>query len=353
VTLREHCDTLTHGHFRTLALLPEPVSPLYSEGCALYLWQIRQFPNKRQNSPIWNSRPSLRILFLLCVITQPLSASAQEKSTEPTADVEQTSSAQETFNQALAALSTRKSIEATLVEQISISDQPLRMTGRYLEQAGKSRLELSVKLAVNAQGSLLEVVDGDILWNQTVIGETRQVTLRNLKQIADALAELPEPAATGGLELGLGGLSGLMGSLARSMDFEQRREEADGEDHLIVLQGKWKPEFLATWKNPESKELPAFVPDVLRVYLDAETLFPKRFLYLKRIPEKDSLRPFVRLEFQNVKLDVEIEEEAFQFTPPEDLVPDDVTTLYLDQLKRRAGIKPEDAAQPAAPAKSP
>ncbi len=250
--------------------------------------------------------------------------------------------AQQAFNKALAALTTRKSIEARLVESITISDQPLRMKGRYIEQGERSRLELSVKLAGGSEGTLLEVVDGEVLWNQTVIGESKQVTFRNLKQIADALKALPPQTSTTGLDLGLGGLSGLMKSLDSTMSFTQLRAEKDQEATLLVLQGTWKPEFLANWQSGGAKELPPFVPDALRLSLDAETLFPRRFLYLKRAGDQESLRPYVRLEFQDVKLDGEVDEAEFEFTPTEDLVPEDVTTLYIDQLKRRAAANSGD-----------
>lgn len=293
----------------------------------MYLWQIRQFPDNPQHSLDRQRSIILPIFAISSVLLCAASALGQEEQPEDSA-------AQATFQKALAAFAEHQSVEATLVESILISEQPLKMTGRYLEQKEKSRLELQIKLTGNAEGSLLEVVDGDVLWNQTTIGESRQVTLRNLKQISAALAELPVQTASNGLDLGLGGLSGLMRSLERTMDFSQQR--TDGE--FIIVQGRWKSEFLANWQTGDSKELPQYVPDTLRISFDGQTLFPRRLLYLKRVPDKDALRPFVKLEFQNVKLDGEIDEAEFEFTPPEDIVPDDVTTVYIDQLKRRAGV---------------
>lgn len=319
-------------YFDTLTLWDSEHSRiLFSEGCALYLWQIRQFPDNSQYLRDRHSSIILPILAICPILLAGGLALGQDEQPEDSA-------AQTTFQKALAALAEHKSIEATLLESILISEQPLKMTGRYLEQDEKSRLELQIKLTGNAEGSLLEVVDGDVLWNQTTIGESRQVTLRNLKQISAALAELPAQTASNGLDLGLGGLSGLMRSLERTMDFSQQR--AEGE--FIIVQGRWKSEFLANWQTGESKELPQYVPDTLRISFDTETLFPRRLLYLKRVPGKEALRPFVKLEFQNVKLGGDIDEAEFEFTPPEDIVPDDVTTVYIDQLKRRAGI-PEDA----------
>lgn len=233
-------------------------------------------------------------------------------------------------------MQTRQSIEANLLEQVLISDPPIRMTGRYLEQGRKTRLELHVRLKGDSQGSLLEVSDGNLLWSQTAFGDTKQVTFRNVKDIAIALADQPSLSSGGGpLDLGLGGLSGLMNSLQRTMQFDQLREESKKDEHWVIIQGKWKPEYAAQWKKNPDDELPGYIPDALRIYFDAETQFPRRLIYLKKQSEKPTHRPIVRLEFQDVQFDQMVEEETFAYTPPEGLVPEDITQPYIDQLKRR------------------
>lgn len=230
----------------------------------------------------------------------------------------------------------RQTVQATLLEQILISDPPIRMTGRYLEHGRKTRLELQVRLKGDSRGSLLEISDGDLLWSQTVFGETKQVTLRDLKLIAKELTEQPSLSAGGGpLDLGLGGLSGLMSSLQRTMQFDQLREESKGEEHWMILQGKWKSDYAAQWKKNPDDPLPPYIPDALRIYFDAETHFPRRVVYLKLQPEKPTLRPIVRLEFQDVQLDQPVDDSEFEYAPPEGLVPEDITQPYIDQLKRR------------------
>lgn len=306
----------------------------------MYLWQIRQFPNERQNPLNGNLLCRLPILFMLLVFTGFPIADSQAADAEP-ADQ---SAAQAYFDQAVKKLAAHQTIQAKLVEQVTISDQPIRLIGRYVGQANKLRLELAVKLTGDVEGSLLEVSDGEILWNQTVIAETK-VTLRNLKQIAAAMAEQPSSESTSwDVELGLGGISGLMSSLQRTMDFEQQREETQGGIDFVIVQGKWKPEFTEKWQRTKDQPLPSYVPDLLRIYFNAETLFPQRFLYLKKNPEKQTYRPLVRLEFQDVQLDGAVEASEFEFTPPEDLVPEDVTQQYIDQLTRK-NTPPDDAAK--------
>jgi hypothetical protein len=128
------------------------------------------------------------------------------------------------------------------------------------------------------------------------------------------------------------------------MEFDQLREERE----FVIVQGNWKPEVAAKWQRGKDQPLPSYVPDLLRIYFHAETLFPHRFLYLKRMPEKKTYRSLVRLEFQQVKLDEDVDESAFQFTQPTDIVPDDVTQQYIDQLTQQnvPQKSPEEAAKP-------
>jgi hypothetical protein len=83
------------------------------------------------------------------------------------------------------------------------------------------------------------------------------------------------------------------------------------------------------------------------LYFDRDTLFPRRILYLKRHPVRDFSRPMLTLDFVNVLLDAPVDELAFHFEPPEGIVPNDITELYLKQLAagaRRFDTPTEDDA---------
>jgi hypothetical protein len=312
----------------------------------LYLWQIRQFPTEPQDRPVRNLRrifSALAILAMLPLVIAAANDDGPEKSADSAASA--SNAAREFFQEALGRLKSRRSVQAQLSEQVSINDQPLRLTGKYASEGNKVRLELSVNLGGDAKGTLLEVSDGDILWNETIIAESRQVTLRNLKQIAAALAKQP-PETASRLELGFGGLTGLMSSLDRTMEFDQLRESTEGDRRFVVVQGNWKAEFAESLKTNKEQPLPSYVPDSVRIYFDPETRFPHRFVYLKRHEEQKTLGPLVRLEFQDVKLDAPVDEAAFQFEQPTDIVPEDITQQYIDQLTRKPA-KPDESAAPA------
>jgi hypothetical protein len=302
----------------------------------LSLWQIRQFPKEPRNRHARSNlarfaKACILLVFSAQVIAQP-DATSETPATASAGD----SAAQEYLEKALTAIGDYQSIQARLVEQIQITTPPIRMTGSFQEQGRKTRLELKVKLRGDSQGTLLEVSDGDLLWSEMALTESKQVSLRDLKQIAAALADTPTTAAAdGSAGLGLGGLTGLLTSLHRTMTFDQMREESDSNGHRIVIQGQWNDEFARKWKKKPDDPLPAYIPDRVRIYFDAASSFPTRLVYLKRNPEKGNFRPILRLEFEDVKFNEAIDAEAFQYTPPEGIVPEDLTQQYIDQLKPR------------------
>jgi outer membrane lipoprotein-sorting protein len=78
--------------------------------------------------------------------------------------------------------------------------------------------------------------------------------------------------------------------------------------------------------------LPAFVPDAVRVYLDRETGFPLRFLYLKKIPNRDVQRAMLTFDFLDVAINQPIDPNEFLYEPPTGVQPVELTNFFLDQL---------------------
>jgi hypothetical protein len=68
------------------------------------------------------------------------------------------------------------------------------------------------------------------------------------------------------------------------------------------------------------------------VYLAQETLFPERIVYLRLPSGEGGLKPVLDLRFTNVVLNGPVDAQEFEFTPPENVEPEDVTRQYLDQL---------------------
>ena len=124
------------------------------------------------------------------------------------------------------------------------------------------------------------------------------------------------------------------------MEFDaMKQEEVDGHQRTII-QGRWKKEVVQRFPKGKDDSLPVFVPDLVRLYVDSQTLFPERLLYLKKQPEKKALRPLLNLEFRNVELDAPVNEKEFEFLIPPDVVPEDVTKMYVDRITGAAEAPP-------------
>jgi hypothetical protein len=257
----------------------------------------------------------------------------------------------------------RSSVQARLVETVSIGDRKFRASGSYT--AGRfPKLRLEFDLAVGeTTGTLREICDGQMLWTiQQITGaagapDEPQVSRTVIREVLEAADQSPQaPEAVLIASLGVGGLPALLASLQRAMDFvPPRRGEADGRAYSVV-QGAWNQEYRARWGS--DVELPPYVPDAVRIYFDDETLFPSRVLYLKRTaPEASTYRPLLSLEFSDVVLDGPVDENRFQFRPSDPTKVYNRTKDYLRLIEAvneqaAAGTPPDAAAEetPGSPA---
>lgn len=264
------------------------------------------------------------------------------------------------LRQARNLLAKQASIRARIVETISIFDHSVKAEGRYLQGNLKAndrllRLELKMKVG-DTEGSLLEVCDGQVLWTRHSIGkETPTETRRNVTQILDAASKHGGiPAHMLIADLGLGGVPALLASFERVMRFNGIRQETLRNHPVDVIQGTWAELVAKRWQIPGQQPsnpaapLPAFIPDLARIYLDRESGFPHRIMYLKKIPGKDTLRPLLTLDFLDVALNQPIDKTEFDYSPPSGIKVQDLTPIYLQQLQ-----PPESLAAPGAPPGAP
>lgn len=233
-----------------------------------------------------------------------------------------------------------QSIKAKLVETVALSNRRFTINGDYLQGSGadlKLRLEFRVKLG-DTEGSVLEVCDGQVLWTRHHIGDDVRITRRDVGQILKAAADNGYTDNLVTVDLGFGGLPGLFASIEQSMQFDQFKEDTADGHKLIVIEGGWRANMLKLWQgnNPKAP-LPDYVPARIRIYLDSESLFPRRVLYLARNAEQ-RLRPMVSLDFSEIETDVAIPAAKFKFAPPDGVFPDDLTPRFLEQIKQRKQV---------------
>jgi hypothetical protein len=256
----------------------------------------------------------------------------------------------------------RRSVQATLRETVSMGPRSFRGDGNYT--AGpypKLRLELSLEVG-GTQGQLLEVCDGTILWTVQQIGtqsdvapevQVARTVISDVTEALESTMDVPETFLIAGL--GVGGLPALLASLERSMTFEAMRELEEEGRKFTVIQGRWSDEYLERLTGgQEDIQLPAYMPDHVRIYFDTQTQFPTRILYLRRSePGATTFVPLLSFEFSDVVLDGPVDDSLFQYTPGPDVKVRDRTGEYLKLINetaekgRKATVVRPDGSVPA------
>ncbi|MSR56597.1 MAG: hypothetical protein EXS05_02855 [Planctomycetaceae bacterium] len=245
------------------------------------------------------------------------------------------------------------SIQAEIVETVTIGDRSYKAEGRYLQTGlqppddWRMRLELTLKVG-DSTGTLLEVCDGDVLWTSTLINTGRKsglaeqnVSRRNVTQILNAARKLSKSTESDLIaNMGLGGLPGLLASIERDMKFTSVKEETLRDRPMLVIQGTWSDKFLEQIKNPQQQKaasplLLPFFPESVRIYIDRETGFPHRIVYRKSIPGRDVQRDMLILDYLEVAINQPIDGSEFAYEPPSGVQAEDITNLFLDQLAPR------------------
>lgn len=244
-------------------------------------------------------------------------------------------SAQVTLESARDRLISYRSVQAEMIETVDLGVRRFRMKGSYLQGTDlKLRLEYELQVG-STEARLVEVCDGQILWTHQTIGADERVTRRNVRQIltaASSAGKTPQNLLTA--ELGLGGLPGLLAGIQKSVQLEKQWEQDVNQQTFVVIEGGWKKSFRSKFLGPDAdseQPLPAFVPDQVRIYFEQESLFPRRILYLKKSDE-GTRRPMVTLDFVDVRWNVDLAEDAFDYTPPEKVARQDVTQAYINRF---------------------
>jgi outer membrane lipoprotein-sorting protein len=259
------------------------------------------------------------------------------------------------------------SVSATVVETVTLFDRSYKAEGKYLQRTAprpnewNMRLELRIKIGESA-GSLLEVCDGEVLWTRTDIdfGKKRErrekkettLTRRNVAEIMSAARKLGDPKNETTLiaSFGLGGLPALIAAIEQDMKFNaEMKQETLRERPVTVVSGVWTETFAAKLRGQGAAGapslLPAFVPDAVRLYIDRESGFPHRVMYLKKLPGRKVSRALLTLDFLDVALNEPINNSEFDYEPPANVTPIEQTKGFVDMLtpsdsKTQSGAPP-------------
>ncbi|MCA9052296.1 MAG: hypothetical protein KDA75_00600 [Planctomycetaceae bacterium] len=258
-----------------------------------------------------------------------------------------------------------QSVRANLREFVALGERRFEAEGSYIAGPYKPlaplRLEYKVRVG-NTVGTLLEVCDGQILHTQRTLERLdRQpaaaadqsaadvtVTRRDIRKILEALSQhgaTPETILQA--ELGIGGLPALLTSIERAMVFRSVREEPVAGRRCHLLEGTWKPEFVEELRQHFEflgRSVQAYLPELVRIHLDAETLFPMRISYWPSAGEDGASKlPLLALEFTDVRLNEPVSPLLFDFVAS-GVDEADITEQFIEAIKGAAAAR---AAEPA------
>ena len=238
---------------------------------------------------------------------------------------------------------------------------PIRATSSGDKAASAIDAEPQDTSDVKITGSLTQVSDGSVLWSYWINGDQKKLTRRNIQEIVEAADQIPNYSSAKSLQdLGVGGLQTLVANLQAGMEFGAVREQLVGNTKLLVLSGRWTQKSLTDiFQLPEDTEarLPEYVPDFVRIYVDAETMLPRRVQYLKKHPnpEQKQIRPLVTLDFRSFKANVQVTDQTFEFVRPEDekLPEADLTSQVIESIKKSSGAPDSPTNGTESPAGNP
>lgn len=220
----------------------------------------------------------------------------------------------------------------------------------------KTRLEFKIELG-GTTGTMLQVCDGEILWTEQRIGDTilvrrcdaRQI-LDSARQILDSARQMPRHSQTVlKMELGLGGIAGLLASLQNNMGFATPGAETVGGEELTVIRGVWHPEYLTELqKNLTSKKAQGLpMPMGATIWFDSNK-FPRRIQYTAPVEKDGDQKPMLTLDFEDIEFVEEkmLSADLFQYSPPQNVYQQDVTDKYIRQLQAPVPQTPPPAKPP-------
>jgi len=276
--------------------------------------------------------------------------------------------ATEQLSEARAQLESLDSLQCNIYQTVHLSALRFYAHGTYAQASGnRVRLEFQIypirgirredKAAMaldgapedmgkqKPTGSLVQVSNGNNLWSLWTNGESRHLTRRNIRTVLKAADEAQNFESAKMLEdLGAGGLQALLARLETGMEFGKVREQTSGDTRILVLAGRWTTESLEQYFNLKdpAAPLPSWIPDYVRVYLDADRKLPRRIQYLKKHPNPQiqQVQPLVTLDFRGMTVNGEVGDDLFDFKPPEGLPELDLTDQTVEAIRKAAGESP-------------
>ena len=255
------------------------------------------------------------------------------------------------------------SLKCDLHETVMMSGMSFNAAGTYAEASGnRVHVEFRIfpsqpsvqsdlkQLALDAEpvvadaetsrGELTQVSDGTVLFTHWKNGENVSVTRRNLRDIMEAASKVAGYDTDHvAMDLGVGGLRGLISRIQSLMEFAPVQTKKVGDAEFYVIRGRWNAKT-----RKELFQLPddavvdprPHIPEYVVFYIDAKTSLPRRIEYRKRAPDPAQKfdRPMVTLDLRNMVINETLPDEMFVFKTPEGLKETDITEQTIQVIQQ-------------------
>lgn len=300
----------------------------------------------------------------------------------PAAPVAPPTDAEIYLDEAIKKVSALKSVSAKINQTVDMLDQKFSLTGTYLRAPNnRISLQLSVVGLADANGKMIQVCDGQTLWDyqqildQQVYRKIEVAKVFEKLKSADLDQELVGNITT---QLGFSGPQELLVGLRKALSFDQKESVTENGKDYVVLRGTWKSRDGLLGPNQPAisptAQLPSYIPSMAVLTLGKDDGWPYK---LKLVGKRPSVitdtrkigqdgRPIGRrsavvevaptvimLTYSDVKLNPELTVEDFIFSAPPGARVDDTTQALLGMLDSTIQVRAAQKKAEAAKAEDP
>ena len=199
--------------------------------------------------------------------------------------------AEKLIDQAIKKVASYTSVAADMTQNVDMLKQKFAVKGRYLK-APSSRLylKLTVTGLPDSSGTLLQICDGETLWDYQQILESQSYRKMSIKPVLERLNSPDIDAKTRDLfmsQIGFSGPEALLVGLRKSIRFDQKEEGVLDGKAVWILRGTWlnRTGFVGPDQRPlpAMGPLPAYVPSLATLYLGKDDGWPYKLILVGKI----------------------------------------------------------------------
>jgi outer membrane lipoprotein-sorting protein len=307
----------------------------------------------------------------------PAAGAAAEAANEPP------TAAERLIDEAVKKIASLKSVSAELLQNVKMLNQDFSIKGRYLKGTNsRVYLRLDVSGLPDTTGVMLQVCDGETLWDFQQVFDSQIYRKKEIKPILELLnsSDIDDSLREQALaQMGFAGPETLLVGLRKTVKFDQREDgELDGKP-VYILRGTWRDRSNLIGPDqqrmPLVGSLPPYMPSRVTLTLGKEDGWPYKLSLIGVKPSILTSRPLrkttvdgrlatreeretvipteINLVYSNVRINptIRVEEFAFQ-APPGAKVEDDTEAIVkgLNQaIQAEAARKKVEAARKDGP----